>query len=234
MAVPTPTRGAEEGDARPRRGWPPSAVAAISRLARDSARLRSWRRRNPLTEPMLMLVGPSQEGGGLCRPVNAPALESQQERGVVQERPRLRIAVVAPGSFSGVAPRVSVGDALGRACRPQRMLSANAHEPDLELNPREISNLPRFSGGSRHSAAPTFPVRHPSNGTKQATGDPVDGGSSRLGTPVHRRDQGRAQSSPAISSHDAGRQRAARRVGVPRRLHGTLRQTGGPPQHRGG
>jgi hypothetical protein len=29
--------GAEEGDARPRRGWPPSAVAAISRLARDSS-----------------------------------------------------------------------------------------------------------------------------------------------------------------------------------------------------
>ena len=77
-------------------------------------------------------------------------------------------------------------------------------------------------------------VRHPSNGTRQAAADPVDGGSSRLGTPVHRRDQGRAQSSPAISSHDAGRQRTARRLGVPRRLHGALRQTGRPPQHRGG
>jgi hypothetical protein len=234
MAVPTPTRGPRKETQGQGAVGPPLPWRRFPDWPATPARLRSWRRRNPLTEPMLMLVGPSQEGGGLCRPVNAPALESQQERGVVQERPRLRIAVVAPGSFSGVAPRVSVGDALGRACRPQRMLSANAHEPDLELNPREISNLPRFSGGSRHSAAPTFPVRHPSNGTKQATGDPVDGGSSRLGTPVHRRDQGRAQSSPAISSHDAGRQRAARRVGVPRRLHGTLRQTGGPPQHRGG
>jgi hypothetical protein len=30
-------KGAEEGDARPRRGWPPSAVAAISRLACNSS-----------------------------------------------------------------------------------------------------------------------------------------------------------------------------------------------------
>jgi hypothetical protein len=29
-------KGAEEGDARPRRGWPPSAVAAISPLTCDS------------------------------------------------------------------------------------------------------------------------------------------------------------------------------------------------------
>ena len=39
-----------------------------------------------------MLVGPSQEGGGLCRPVSAPAQVSQQGRGVsdparVSQRP---------------------------------------------------------------------------------------------------------------------------------------------------
>lgn len=44
-------------------------------------RLRSWRRRNPLTEPMLTLVGPSQGGGGVCRPVSAPARVSQARKG---------------------------------------------------------------------------------------------------------------------------------------------------------
>jgi hypothetical protein len=106
MAVATPTRGAEEGDARPRRGWPPSAVAAISRLARDSSATAVMEARNPLTEPMLMLVGPSQEGGGLCRPVNAPALESQQERGVVQSDPASASQSSPQGHLAG-SPHVS-------------------------------------------------------------------------------------------------------------------------------
>ncbi len=64
---------------------------------------------------MLALVGPSQEGGGLCRPVSAPARVSQARTG--RERPPLRLALAAPGPPGGAAhaPDVGVGDVLGRA-----------------------------------------------------------------------------------------------------------------------
>jgi hypothetical protein len=75
-----------------------------------------------------------------------------------RERPRLRLASVAPGPFSGVAhAHVSASvDVLGRACRLSGMLAANQRETDLELNPRRISNLPRFCSSSPAVLHPTF------------------------------------------------------------------------------
>ena len=158
--VRSPMKGAEEGDATPRRGWPP-----IPRWRRfpnwyaTPVGLRSPRRRNPLKEPMLTPTGQSQDGRRFVPPSKRPSTGIAARKG--RERPRLRIAIAAPGSFSGVAhaPRVSVWDVLGRACRPWGMLSANPHEPDLELNPRRISNLPRFCRGSLAVLHPTFQER---------------------------------------------------------------------------
>ena len=70
--------------------------------------------------------------------------------------------------------------------------------------------------------------------SRQAATDPVDGGSPRLGTPVHRRDQGRPRSARSTESHDAGRHGAARRLGATRRVLGTLRETGRASQRRHG
>ena len=79
---------------------------------------------------------------------------------------------------------------------------------------QERKEVPRTSALRRDVPRQAVPhpsqrVRHPSNGTRQAASDPVDGGGSRLGAAVHRRDQGRTRSSAAAEPHDAGRQRAA-------------------------
>ena len=115
MAVRAPTRGPRRETQGQGAVGPPPAVAAISRLACTPARQRSPRRRNPLKEPMLTRPGRARTGGGLCRPVSAPAQVSQQGRGVSDParalctRPQSRPA----GSLT---PHVSVGDVLGRAC----------------------------------------------------------------------------------------------------------------------
>ena len=153
MAVPTPTRG-------PRRGTQGQGAVGPSPQWRQfpdwpatRARLRSWRRRNPLTEPMLMLVGPSQEGGGLCRPVNAPAQVSQQGRGVSdpaaasQMRPRRCPA----GSLTPVCQcRICWGARLVRA----GMLFENPHGRERQFSFRkEQPELLRFCAGSRKCCA---------------------------------------------------------------------------------
>jgi hypothetical protein len=83
---PPPRSYADRGPRRETQGQgvvgPPPPWRRFPDWFATPARRRSWRRRNPLRVPMLMLVGPSQEGGGLCHPVNAPAQVSQQGRGV--------------------------------------------------------------------------------------------------------------------------------------------------------
>lgn len=129
-------KGGRGGRRKAKARLAPSAVTAIlPDWPATPARLRSWRRRNPLTEPMLTLVGPSQEGGGLCRPVGAPARVSQARKG--RERPRLCIADVAPEPSSGVAhaPHVSVDDVLGRVCEAGRIPARTQNIAD-ETAPR--------------------------------------------------------------------------------------------------
>jgi hypothetical protein len=108
-----------------------------------------------LKGPMLTPAVQSQDGRRFVPPDKRPSTGVAARKG--RERPRLRIAIAAPGPFSGVAhaPRVTVGDVLGHACRPWGMLSANPHETDLELNARRIRNLPRFCG-SHALLHPTF------------------------------------------------------------------------------
>ena len=100
------------------RGWPPSPSAALPRLVQlrgDSPASR--RAATPWTGPMLPPSAVERTGGGLCRPVSAPAQVSQQGWGVSD--PACALAIAAPGPSSGVAhaPRVSVDDVLGARCR---------------------------------------------------------------------------------------------------------------------
>jgi hypothetical protein len=89
--------GAEEGDATPRRGWPPSRSGGRFpdwRAAR--ARRRSPERRNPLNEPMLTPAGRSQDGRRFVPPGKRPSAGVAAGRGVsdparvLQARPQGR------------------------------------------------------------------------------------------------------------------------------------------------
>jgi hypothetical protein len=80
-------------------------------------------------------------GGGLCRPLSAPAQVSQQRWGVSdpacasQRQPRGR-------QRGRSRPCVSVEDVLGRVCRPCVFLSENPHELRRNFAPRMNSNVP--------------------------------------------------------------------------------------------
>lgn len=88
--------GAEEGDARPRRGWPPfpkrRACFSIGALSLDCRP----RRAQTFGRLQLHVDGTQNEGGDLCRPLSARTQVSQQGRGVSdpafasQTRPRCR------------------------------------------------------------------------------------------------------------------------------------------------
>jgi hypothetical protein len=75
-------KGAEEGDARPKRGWPPPPWRRFPDWPVTPARLRSWRRRNPLTEPMLTPAGRSQDGRRFAPPAKRPSTGIAARRGV--------------------------------------------------------------------------------------------------------------------------------------------------------
>ena len=123
------SKGAEEGDARPRRGWPPSPVAAIARLARDSSATAVMEAPQS-TDRADVDAGRAEPGGRrFVPPGKRPSTGVAARKG--RERPRPCAVHAAPGSFSGVAhaPRVSVGDVLGRVSKCS--LDPDAHTSEF-------------------------------------------------------------------------------------------------------
>ena len=128
-----PLKGAEEGDARPRRGWPPSRSGLLSSsltAARDTGR----RRCKSLEAADVGVGARGEDGRRFVPPGKRPSTSVAARKG--RERPRLRIAIAAPGPTGGVAhaPRVSVGDVLGRAC-------VSVCDIRLEITPHSHHNL---------------------------------------------------------------------------------------------
>ena len=143
----TPTSmltGAEEGDAAPRRGWPPVTV--------DVSRLRVGRYEPAPSSSRLQAPGANhllasaavQVGRRIVPPVERPSTGVGTVMG--RERPRRRTASAAPTPAGGVAhaPRVSVGDVLGRASMARGKSAWNAggvsgktsvgNEPEITRN----------------------------------------------------------------------------------------------------
>ena len=114
---------------------------------------------------------------------------------------------------------------IRRRCT-ERKLQGRTAVPRAPAVRRDVARQAISHAGER--------IRDSANGTGQATSDPVDGGGSRLGTAVHRRNQGGSQSATAAESIDSREHGNRRRLGVPRRLSGTLRQAGRAAQHQVG
>ena len=108
-------RGAEEGDARPRRGWPPPRKGLVPGSPPAPGELAIAEPPQSLERGDVAIRHRSQDGRRFLPPGERPSTGVAAKMG--RERPRLRIAKRGPEGASGVAhaPRVSVGDVLGRA-----------------------------------------------------------------------------------------------------------------------
>ena len=128
MAVRTPTRGPRretqgQGAVGPLPPW-----RRFPDWPATPARLRSSRRRNPLKEPMLTLVGPSQDGRRFVPPGKRPSTGVAARKG--RERPRPRAVHAAPEPTGGVAH----APCQCRRCAGARVLCAWEYCPRIRTN----------------------------------------------------------------------------------------------------
>ena len=121
------------------------------------ARLRSSRRRNPLTEPMLTPVGPSQDGRRFVPPGKRPSTGVAARKG--RERPRPRAVHAAPEPTGGVAHAPMSVSEMCWGARVVRvgMLSENPHEPERQISSRKEQQNCFASAAVPAGVAPNFP-----------------------------------------------------------------------------
>ena len=94
-------KGAEEGDGRPRRGWPPSPPGGDFPAGVQLQRTPVAGRRDPLNGADLDAGRRNQDGRRFVPPGERPSTESQQERDVSD--PACTLCHAAPEPTGGVA-----------------------------------------------------------------------------------------------------------------------------------